>query len=46
MHDISRDRPTGGGMNVPASCGQLTRQQANLRRDAAVAVKDRKGVSL
>ena len=46
MHDISRDTPAGGGTNVPASGDQLTRQEVNLRRNAAVAVKDRKEVSL
>ncbi len=45
MHDISRDTPTRG-TNVPASGGQLTHQEVNLRRNAAVAVKVRKEVSL
>lgn len=46
MHDISRDTLTGGGTNVPASGDQLTHQEVNLRRHAAVAVKARKEVSL
>ncbi len=46
MDGISRDTPTGGGTNVPASGDQLTHQEVNLRRNAAVAVKDRKEVSL
>jgi hypothetical protein len=46
MPDISRDIPAGGGANVPASGGRLTHQEANLRRNAAVAVKERKEVPL
>ena len=46
MRDIFRDTPTGGGTNVPPSGDQLTHQKVNLRRNAAVAVKDRKEVSL
>ncbi len=45
MRDISRDTPTGG-TNVPASGDQLTHQEVNLRRHAAVAIKNRKEVSL
>jgi hypothetical protein len=45
MRDISRDSPTGG-TNVPASGGQLTRQEVNVRRNAVVAAKDIKEVSL
>ena len=46
MRDISRDTPTGGGAKVPPSGDQLTHQKVNLRRNAAVAAKDRKEVSL
>jgi hypothetical protein len=38
--------PIGGGTNVPASGDQFTHQEVNLRRNAAVAVKVRKEVSL
>lgn len=46
MRDISRDTLPGGGTTVLASGDQLTYQEVNLRRNAAVAVKDRKEVSL
>lgn len=46
MRDIFRDTPTGGGTNVLASGDQLIQQEVNLRRNAAVAVKARKEVSL
>ena len=46
LPDISRDTLTGGGTNVPASGNQLTHQEVNLRRNAAVAAIDRKEVSL
>ena len=46
MHDISRDTPTGGGTNVPASGDQFTHQEENLCRNAAIAAEDRKEVSL
>jgi hypothetical protein len=46
MPDIFRDTPSGGGTNVPPSGDQLTHREVNLRRNAAVAVKVRKEVSL
>jgi hypothetical protein len=46
MDDIFRDTPAGGGTNVPPSGDQLTQQEVTLRRNAAVAVKVRKEVSL
>jgi len=45
MRDVSRDILTGGS-NVPASGDQLTHLEVSLRRNAVVAVKDRKEVSL
>ena len=46
MRDISSDLPAGGGTDGRASCGQLTHHEVNLRRNAAVAAKERKEVSL
>ena len=46
MPDIFCDTPTGGGTNVPPSGDQLTQQEVTLRRNAAIAVKVRKEVSL
>jgi ABC-2 type transport system permease protein len=46
VHDISSNTPAGGGTNVPPSGDQLTRQEVNLGRNAAVAAIDRKEVSL